>query len=67
MCKKCTCFKKLYEVFNVKKTWSLISIGALGATAMMMYMNNKQAVDKAMKNMKKSGKSAYSKVKAMFE
>lgn len=51
----------------MKKTWSLISIGALGATAMMMYMNNKQAVDKAMKNMKKSGKSAYSKVKAMFE
>lgn len=51
----------------MKKTWSLISIGALGATAMMMYMNNRQAVDKAMKNMKKSSKSAYSKVKAMFE
>lgn len=51
----------------MKKTWSLISIGALGATAVMMYMNNKQNVDKTMKNIKKTSKNAYSKVKAMFE
>ena len=50
----------------MKKTRSLISIGALGATAMMMYINNKSTVDKAMKNIKKTSKSAYNKVKAMF-
>ena len=36
----------------MKKAWSYMSIGALGATAIMMYMNNKSSVDKSMKKMK---------------
>lgn len=52
---------------KMKKAWSFISIGALASAAMMMYINNKSSVDKAMKNMKKTSKSAYNKVKAMFE
>lgn len=51
----------------MKKAWSYMSIGALGATAIMMYMNNKSSVDKSMRKMKKNGKDAYNKVKAMFE
>ncbi len=51
----------------MKKAWSYMSIGALGATLVMMYMNNKSSIDKSVRKMKKNSKDAYSKVKAMFE